>query len=103
MQDFEEELKKYRFWNRVSITCIVSMVLGQILIIWITSKIANSIFENLAIVIFGLFLLFIFSFFKIKFFRCPKCNKLFCIKNWFSTPSAGRYCVHCGLSAYKKS
>ena len=105
MQEFEKELKQYRFWNRVGVISFVSIFPSAILIIWLSHRIA--FFENFFVVILGLILLFFFSTIKTNFFRCPRCKKYFSIKQLISFGkkyyNTGRHCVHCGLSAYKKN
>ena len=104
MQEFEKELKKYRFWNRVGIISFLSIFPSAIFIIWISQKIV--FFGNFFIVTFGLILVFFFSIYKTHFFRCPRCQKCFSIKEFISYKkyySTGRHCVHCGLSAFKKN
>jgi hypothetical protein len=105
MQEFENELKKYRFWNRVGIISFISIFPSGIFIFWMSHKIA--FFDNMFVVILGLILLFLFSTIKTNFFRCPRCQKYFSIKELISFKkkyyNTGRHCVHCGLSAYTKN
>ena len=100
MQEFEEELKKYRFWNYLAIIIFLSYLPLGLLLDWLAGKVV--FFENFFVLMPIWLLLLIFSVFKTGFYRCPRCKKSFSRKNWYRSNSLGRYCVHCGLSAFKK-
>jgi hypothetical protein len=100
MQDFEEELKKYRFWNRVVIFGFLFCALIWTLPLMLSRKLL-SIDNEFVLFGFGVFFTFISLVFLDRF-RCPRCRKLFTRKNWYSKTMMAASCVHCGLSAYKK-
>ncbi len=101
MRDFEKELKKYRFWNRLGNAIVLSLIPLGLMLYWLVHRIA--LFKNFFVIMPFLLLLLILSFIKTSFFRCPRCKKSFIKKNWYSKNTSGRCCVHCGLSAYKKN
>lgn len=104
MQDFEEELKKYRYWNKVSVLSFILTITTILLYFWLHDEIV--FFEYFKFVIFGLILLFLFTVYKVRYFTCPKCKRFFSISYLLQGEvyqANSRDCPHCGLSAYKKN
>lgn len=101
MQDFEKELKKYRFWKRIlTFSFLLCALIWALLLMFSRQSLsADNVFVFFG---FGVFFAFIPSV-KVKCFRCPRCRKLFSRKNWYSGTFMPESCIHCGLSAYKKN
>jgi hypothetical protein len=95
VKNYSEQLKPLRFWNRVGILSFVlafpiSGVMGLVVPRRFSFFLTFAIFSvSIA--------LFIYSYFRIRTFRCPRCKEYFTVMSAISPNTRGRKCVHCGL------
>jgi len=95
VKDYSELLKPLRFWNRVGILSVllalpISGIMGMVV------PRRFSFFLTFAAFAVSI-ALFVYSYFRIRTFRCPMCTEYFTVMSAFSLNTRGRKCVHCGL------
>lgn len=98
MDNYFNQLKPLRFWNRAGIIAFFCMLPITIIVSFVTKN--TSLFPYISFLTFGGLNLFIFlCYYRIRKFHCPKCDNYFAI-NSLGANSIGRACTHCGLNAY---
>jgi hypothetical protein len=102
MNGYDVQLGRLRFWNRVGIGAVISIMPATILAGVCTRGTVIAIALP-SITSISLFVILAVSYVRIRLFRCPRCGDRFTVKRTFSTNTRGRVCVHCGLDAYAKS
>ena len=96
MDNYAQRWRAYRFWNRVGIFALFALLPVVAFSAFLTRGSSDSSAVPYLLVLAWLVALG-GALYRIRSFRCPRCDKTFTVEGWWSPSTKGRKCVHCAL------
>jgi len=96
MDSYAQHWRAFRFWNRLGIIIIVALLPVVAFGAFMAQR--SSDFPALPYFLVAMWLVALGgALYRIRSFRCPRCDKTFGVHGWCTPNTRGRKCVHCAL------
>jgi len=96
MDTYAQQLRRSRLWNRIRIVIVAALLPVVALGVFVAR--ASSDFPALPYLLVLMWLVALLDVsYRVRTFRCPRCEKTFAVAGWWSPSTRGRKCVHCAL------
>ena len=99
MNQHRDEWQQFRFWNRVGIGAVATVVPLLFIVAYIGHHFPVLVPLLIAAPIAS-FIAYFVAYFQLRSFKCPRCGQTYLVRSAFGANSLGRKCVHCGLRLY---
>jgi fatty acid desaturase len=94
-----DEWQQFRFWNRVGIGAVVTVVPLLFVFAFIGNQFPAFVPVFIAVFV-AWFIAYFVAYFQLRSFKCPRCGQPYLVRSAFGANSLGRKCVHCSLRLY---
>ena len=96
MDSYAQHLRTFRFWNRLGIVTVVALLPVVAFGAFMAQRFSDV--HALPLLLGAMWLVALGNaLYRIRTFRCPRCEKTFSVHGWWMPNTRGRKCVHCAL------
>jgi hypothetical protein len=96
MDSYAQHWRAFRFWNRLGIVIIVALLPVVAFVAFMAQRSGD--IPALPYLLVAMWLVALGgALYRIRTFRCPRCDKTFGVHGWWTSSMRGRKCVHCAL------
>src|SRR5207244_6289039 len=96
VDSYAQHLRTFRFWDRLGIVTVVALLPVVAFGAFMAQRFSDV--HALPLLLGAMWLVALGNaLYRIRTFRCPRCEKTFSVHGWWMPNTRGRKCVHCAL------